>query len=212
MQIYEKDNKKFLMIHKWKEEYLNYQLDDYIVTFDDGLYSQYKGCFNIIEKFPDIQIIVFISTNIVHDKGKQTINESTIAHNNYFNNCITNDFLTYNQILELSRLPNVTIGLHGHNHLNIHKLKKTHKLKNIVNIWKEDVSKMLDVCTVWKSKNIIKQDIYYCTPYNIYDKLLHAVLKVMFNRKFQDSDFFIIGAERVSVYVLTNGEYNEQYT
>ena len=33
--------KPILMIHEFKEDFLNLNLEDYILTFDDGLYTQY---------------------------------------------------------------------------------------------------------------------------------------------------------------------------
>ena len=35
------NNKKILMIHEFKESFLNLPLEDYILTFDDGLFTQY---------------------------------------------------------------------------------------------------------------------------------------------------------------------------
>ena len=34
--------KPVLMLHEFKEEFLDLPLENYILTFDDGLYTQYK--------------------------------------------------------------------------------------------------------------------------------------------------------------------------
>ena len=41
--------KPVLMIHEFKKEFLDLPLKDYILTFDDGLYTVYKF-FNKIKK------------------------------------------------------------------------------------------------------------------------------------------------------------------
>ena len=55
--------KPILMIHEFKEEFLNLPLENYTLTFDDGLYTQYKF-FNEIKKI-DTEKYFFISSNIV---------------------------------------------------------------------------------------------------------------------------------------------------
>ena len=50
------------MIHEFKEEFLNLPLENYTLTFDDGLYTQYKF-FNEIKKIKTNKFF-FISSNI----------------------------------------------------------------------------------------------------------------------------------------------------
>ena len=200
------NNKKILMIHTFKKEYLEYKLDDYIITFDDGLYSQYQGSLDLIKKFPNIKIIIFISTGIIHTGDNQTNNNSGIAHNLFFTHGITQDFLTLEQISELSKIPNITIGLHGHKHLNINWLKDQFSLNDIIVKWKEDFLKMAETVELWKQLKILKNDIYYCTPYNQYHSLLHPLMNKYFNQ-----ELIILGPGRTTIEELTKGKYREQY-
>lgn len=204
------NNKKILMIHTFKKEYLEYKLDDYIITFDDGLYSQYQGSLDLIKKFPNIKIIIFISTGIIHTGENQTNNNSGIAHNLFFAHGITQDFLTLEQISELSKIPNITIGLHGHNHLNINWIRAQNSLKDSVIKWKDDFLNMFQVLEEWKLKNIINNDIYYCTPYNIYHPLFHPMMITYFKKQYTQ-DLIVLGSGRTTIEELTQGKYREQY-
>ena len=55
--------KPILMIHEFKDTFLNLPLEDYILTFDDGLYTQYKF-FNEIKKIKTEKYF-FISSGII---------------------------------------------------------------------------------------------------------------------------------------------------
>jgi Polysaccharide deacetylase len=159
--------KPVLMIHEITDDLFKIDLEKYILTFDDGLYSQYY----YFDKFKAIptQKIYFISSNIVcKDTQSTDFPTSVVAHNkavagNY------EDFMTVDQIKELAQQPNVTIGGHGHNHNNL----KDVKLFDLVNVINEDTTLMID----WFNETLGFTPTYFCFPYNydplgIYRKLL----------------------------------------
>lgn len=191
---------KQLMIHKFHKEFLEYNLNDYTLTFDDGLYNHYLWYKRIIEKYPDIVMIFFISTNIIHT-GKHQIDkyESDVAHDNYFKNNDTSSFLTLDQINEMDKSPNVIIGVHGHNHLNIDELKNKYSLKNRIDIFKDDYNKMFN----HELSN--KKELYYCTPYNQYSSI--EIASMIKESKKRSINLHIIGPGRKDIEQLKK-EYN----
>jgi len=165
---------KELMIHEFKKEYLNLKLDDYILTFDDGLYSQIQGIHDIIKKFPMVQIRYYVSTDIINtDCEKQTTNPCAIAHDNYRAG-VKSDYATFDNLIDISKYKNVIIGLHGHKHLDLIKLKNNLGLKDFFNIIQEDIRDMLNIADSFK--NIFNKK-YFCTPYNQYNDLYVAILR-----------------------------------
>ena len=55
--------KPYLMIHDWRREYFDLDLDQYRLTFDDGLFSQYYY-FPLLKNHPD-KLIFFITTSFI---------------------------------------------------------------------------------------------------------------------------------------------------
>jgi hypothetical protein len=149
--------KPVLMIHEVTEEILSLSLDDYILTFDDGLYSQYY----YFEHFKSIptEKIYFISSDIVCNGSQST--EFPVcrdAHKKAFNGN-KEDYMTVVQIQELMQDPLVTIGAHSHSHTRLgHYSKLTEKIAHI----KNDTETMLE----WFKTNLGFSPIDFCFPYN----------------------------------------------
>ena len=109
--------KPVLMIHELHDWMLQLPLHDYILTFDDGLYSQYKH----LEQLKEINTrkIFFISTNIVAD---ESVNQSTdvikcdVAHELYFKSNDTSHYMKWSQIQTIAATHQCEIGGHSHNH------------------------------------------------------------------------------------------------
>lgn len=151
--------KPILMIHEFREEMLSLPLEDYVLTFDDGLYSQYHYFDRI--RHLDTEKIFFISTDIVC--GADTVQSMDFptcqeAHARAFAGD-KSDYMTLEQICELSRQPKVRIGGHGHYHKNVAMLPKLFdKVRHI----DEDTKLMMD----WFQENLKYKPIDFCFPYN----------------------------------------------
>jgi len=196
-------NKKLLMIHKFKEEYLNIPLDDYILTFDDGIYNHYLWYKTIIKKFPNIKMIFFISGNIINNTNIYLDIDSPEAHNMYFKQNRLDGFMSMSQIIEISKNDNCYIGIHGYNHLNIVNMRKHYKLKELYDLYKIDCYNMFNWSSDLYSKNILSKNInelIYCTPYNQYDELAISILKKEHSiSKINYLRLTIIGPKRIDI-------------
>jgi peptidoglycan/xylan/chitin deacetylase (PgdA/CDA1 family) len=176
--------KPVLMIHEVDERLFDLPLENYVLTFDDGLYTQYQ----YIEELNKIKTekIFFISSNIIC-VGEQSTEyiDCVSAHEKAFNGN-TENYMTLEQIKHLMKCPNVTIGGHGHNHVKLASLNKmTHKIYNIV----EDSKAMVK----WFECNLGFKPTKFCFPYNddfngVYPELLRGLGFV---------DFY--GSERIPV-------------
>lgn len=150
------------------EDMLNLPLEDYILTFDDGLYSQYKF-------WPELRAlntvkIFFISTNIVCT-GTQSDEYISCrdAHSKAFAGN-TENYMTLEQIREMSQDANVIIGGHSHTHTRISEYRLLQKLQHI----KDDTEQML----TWFDQNLGQRPTSFCFPYNDnYGGLYNAILK-----------------------------------
>ena len=180
-------SKPVLMIHEVRESIFNLPLENYILTFDDGLYSQYY----YYPRFRDIptEKIYFISSNILcagsQSSGFPSCEE---AHEKAFSgNC--EDYMTLEQVKELSKEPLVSIGAHGHNHIRFgHFSMTTEKMQLIAT----DTQEMLH----WFYTNLGTRPIRFCFPYNDdVDGLYSGMLK-----RFGFTEFF--GKERIDIQSL----------
>jgi hypothetical protein len=155
------------MIHEWKDEYKTLPLYDYILSFDDGLYSQYQALEYL--KTIDTPKYFFISTGIVRDTETPP-NDKFItcrdAHKKAFDGNYE-DYMSWDEIKEIQRTKNCFIGGHGHNHIQLKNIKLRKKL--------ELMSKELVMFDVFKEHDI---DIdKFCFPYNYKDDIYMGFLK-----------------------------------
>jgi len=145
------------MIHEFKEEFLDLPLENYILTFDDGLYSQYY----YYPKFKDIptQKIFFISSGIICNGPQSTeFPPCDQAHEKAFSSNFE-DYMTLDQIKELMKDPWVTIGAHSHKHKNLRDIGKvTHRAMHII-----DDTKLM---VAWFKENLKFTPTKFCFPYN----------------------------------------------
>ena len=152
--------KPILMIHEFRVEMLKLPLQNYILTFDDGLYTQFLLIEDLI-KIPT-QKIFFISTGIVADTQTNQSNEFITcrdAHDRFKVDGDLSNYMNWEQLLYINQQPSCELG--GHSHM--------HKLNNS-NIVKDTKQMMM----VWKK---MKVDVNkFCFPYNdqntVYIKLL----------------------------------------
>jgi hypothetical protein len=149
--------KPVLMIHEVREEMFDLPLEDYTLTFDDGLYSQ----FYYWDRFKKLntQKIYFISSNIVcAGTQSEEFPACRDAHIKAFDGNYE-DYMTVAQIKELMADPLVTIGAHSHAHRN---LRKIHKLFDCVAHIASDTEQMIN----WFRDTLGFRPTSFCFPYN----------------------------------------------
>lgn len=193
--------KKLLMIHQWDDKYLDLKLDDYILTFDDGLHGQIDGIRKIVDIYPNIEIQYYISTGIINvERILSTFNDCRTAHELFFNDGVLSDYVTYDDLIYLKTLHNVTIGLHGHKHLNLVHLKKNKSLNDYYKLIENDIKEMLFGTINLLQFNILNNNvILFCTPYNQLDYLYNASMRKQFNMYFQGTEIKVIGPGREDI-------------
>lgn len=156
--------KPVLMIHEFKEEYLSLPLKDYVLTFDDGLYSQFLYSTQL-EQIDTLKIF-FISSAIVCPE--QVIQDHLSicckrAHEKAFSGDYSH-YMKWSQIKQLNELNNCRIGCHGHRH--------------IYNIITDPLKIMRDVRAMTTEftdvLGYIPND--FCFPYNIESPLYKTIL------------------------------------
>jgi peptidoglycan/xylan/chitin deacetylase (PgdA/CDA1 family) len=182
--------KQVLMIHECSARLLELPLEDYVLTFDDGLLSQFVFYQEI--KHILTPKIFFISSGIVCE-GKQSLEfpPCNLAHDKAFKGN-KEDYMTLEQIKELALDPWVTIGGHGHSHT---KLSGT--LVDQVSYIETDTQQMIE----WFTDNLGFSPTSFCFPYNEDPKGIYKGLL----KKYGFTDFY--GAERIPVEKLLHS-YN----
>lgn len=173
--------KPVLMIHEFKKEFLDLPLKDYILTFDDGLYTVYKF-FNKIKKI-DTEKYFFISSNIIcPDSVKQ--DDSFIlchqAHIKAMKNKNYENYMNWSQIKEIEKEDKCYIGCHSH----YHKVGTADCVECII----EDNQKMIFEF----KKNLSFLPKYFCFPYNYETPLYRMILTKKGFKKF-------FGKERIDI-------------
>jgi len=148
-----------LMIHEViNEDMFSLNLEDYNLTFDDGLYSQYYYSHRF-EKI-DTDKTYFISSGIVCNNNKQSdlFFPCHQAHQQAFKGDFS-QYMTIDQIKELSEQYRTNIGCHSHSHT---RLTSFSTLKEKVDYIKRDTEMMLE----WFNKNLNFVPTSFCFPYN----------------------------------------------
>ena len=112
----------YLMIHDIRKEYFELKLEQYRLTFDDGLFSQYYY-FPLLENHP-ADLTFFITTSFIHPgKARPMFDGEFISHlktKKYAYRTFVegryDHFMTVEEIQALFARPNVRIGVHSHFH------------------------------------------------------------------------------------------------
>lgn len=161
--------KTVLMIHEVREWMFDLPLEDYILTFDDGLYSQYYH-FDRIKKL-QTEKYFFISTNIICPENQEQSTHfpsCSEAHKHYFETHNAEHYMKWSQIQEISRTTNCYIGGHSHAHKRLEGMN----LKALYDHLQNDTQLMMD--------EFAKQGIKinsFCYPYNKQYILYEEILK-----------------------------------
>lgn len=179
--------KPVLMIHEVREEMFKLPLDQYTLTFDDGLYSQ----FYYYPAFAEIptEKIYFISSNIIcsghQSSGFPACRDAHVkARAGNFE-----DYMTVEQIKELMADPLVEIGGHSHNHV---RLDKKMPLVEKVTHLRADTELMVD----WFGDVLSYMPTSFCFPYNDPVQVLYPALL----KQYGFTKFY--GKERIAIETL----------
>jgi len=113
---------QYLMIHDIRREYFDLNLDQYRLTFDDGLFSQYYY-YPLYADHPG-KLTYFIATGFIRPgPARPKFSGDYIAYlkpKKYMYRCFIEQqfdhFMTTEEIRELAAKPNVQIGVHSHWH------------------------------------------------------------------------------------------------
>ena len=182
-----KNLKPVLMIHEVYESMFDLPLEEYTLTFDDGLYSQ----FYYFDRFKSIptEKIYFISSDIICS-GEQSDQFPACreAHRKAFAGN-KEDYMTLAQIKELMKDPLVSIGGHSHSHIRLDNYSKiVEKMKHI----KNDTELMVK----WFEEYLGFKPSKFCFPYNEdYQGMYSAML-----RQYGFTEFY--GRERIPIETL----------
>jgi hypothetical protein len=132
---------QYLMIHDIRKEYFDLSLNRYRLTFDDGLFSQYYY-FPLYRNHPE-KIDFFITTSFIKPgPARAMFSGEYLAYfktTQYMFRSFIEDkfdhFMATEELQDLSRRPNVNIGVHSHFHAVL--LTRTHPRKSKpVSEWK----------------------------------------------------------------------------
>lgn len=149
--------KNVLMIHEARAEFAQLPLEDYLLTFDDGLYSQYVF-YNEI-KHINTPKIFFVSSGIICADNQSTeFITCRDAHQKAFNGNYEN-YMTVEQIKYMMQDPLVSIGAHSHSHTRLNKFST---LAEKVAYIKSDAEKTV----AWFEQNLGFAPTKFCFPYN----------------------------------------------
>jgi len=155
--------KHVLMIHEVGEWLFDLPLQSYILTFDDGLYTQYLY-FERITKI-DTDKFFFISTKIVADTTTTQSPEYITcdkAHEKYRLSGDRSHYMNWEQIKEIEMTPRCIIGGHSHEHM------RTPTSAQLV----RDTNKMIEQFNIHDIK-----PTSFCFPYNKEHNMYRAMLQ-----------------------------------
>lgn len=172
--------KPVLMIHEVAEWMFDLPLHEYVLTFDDGLYTQYTH-FDKIKNI-DTDKIFFINTGIVateHTDQSDVYIQCQVAHDKLFNTGDLSHYMNWSQIVEISNEPQCEIGAHSHMHIRHTGFNTIHDTKMMMKHFKQN--------------NLTPTS--FCFPYNDDNEVYKCLLKQYGFTKFY-------GKERIDINVL----------
>lgn len=153
--------KPILMIHEVTDWMFDLPLHEYTLTFDDGLYTQFKY-FEDIRKI-ETEKIFFVSTGIVANEDTEQSDvyiDCESAHDLFFSTGDLSHYMNWSQIHRINKEPQCIIGGHGHSHVKLDN-------SNIVS----EIKLMNQV--------FIKQNLnvnHFCFPYNSESEIHRCLL------------------------------------
>lgn len=148
------------------------QLRDYVLTFDDGLFSQYYY-WPLLRNLP-VKKIFFITTNFIgvdglgkrkYWKGKmQEFPNCFEALEDYRETGNKENYMRLEELQEIMQEHNVIIGGHGHNHIKFYHNR---------NQMEQDVISMME----WFDKHLGFRPKHYAYPHYVSPVGMDAILR-----------------------------------
>lgn len=161
--------KPVLMIHEIQESYLDLPLEEYVLTFDDGLYTQYKY-WDYLKQLKTEKIF-FISSGIVCIENQTTEFVGCVTAHKKAQEGNYENYMTVEQIQELQSDPLTVIGGHSHSHVRLNTFSS---LFERVGYIVQDTEQMIK----WFEQTLAQFPSHFCFPYNEdMDGLYSALLK-----------------------------------
>lgn len=172
--------KPILMIHEVAEWMFDLPLHEYVLTFDDGLYTQYTH----FDKIRDIDTdkIFFISTGIVateQTRQSDAFIQCHAAHGKLFDDGDLSHYMTWPQIQEIAREPRCEIGAHSHMHIKHTGFNSIHDTKLMMKHFNDN--------------NLTPTS--FCFPYNDDNPVYKCLLERYGFKKFY-------GGNRIDIYSI----------
>ena len=169
---------KYFTIHSVCEEIFNLDLKNYVLTFDDALYSQFYY-WELINRLENDKIL-FIPTGaiILSDYVRKRFNSEFINFVDCFEalsqwkmNDNREHYMTLGEVKFLIKRYNIRIGGHGYNHTHpdcygVSLSERTTKMK-------QDVDSMFN----WFERYLYIKPVDFCFPFNKEDSFLKLILK-----------------------------------
>lgn len=194
---------------KLKEE-IEKSLEEYLITFDDGLYQQIE----LIKLFNPEKVIFFPSFGLLRPPEMEPIPiENSYAHKH--KNTSLSTFMTSTEVWNLVHT-GYKLGMHGWYHLNLNLNHPDINTggKSPLRIIKDDAKKCAKEYSVLIKKHLkilVKDNfpnelnLYYCTPYNImndYQKLYIQIVSTFLAQFLEDiipQKLTIFSYERIAI-------------
>lgn len=194
------NDKPVLMIHEVTKDVLtsNIKFEDYVLTFDDALYSQYFY-WPVIKKI-ETKKILFVPTGLIQDSKLQrpkvyTADGVVRYRKKKFPTCYEamemwerqSNNVAYMTVGELKALikDGLDIGGHGHQHIRFYP----DNLVDFIKAFKIDVEQML----LWFEDNLDIRPISYCFNFNREMMMMRKILEL----EYGFTSFY--GEERVDI-------------
>ena len=179
------------MIHEIREEFFDLPLENYVLTFDDGLYSQFYY-YPEFAKIPT-EKYYFVSSGIICN-GEQSMGfpDCETAHGKARSGNFE-DYMTVEQISYLLQQPNVVVGGHSHSHTSLTNFDRiTHKLMHL----SHDINEMVE----WFTNVLGHHPHAFCFPYNDDMGTHYRSMYIELLKRYGYTQFF--GAERIPIESL----------
>ncbi len=179
------------MIHDFKEEYLDLPLQDFVLSFDDGLLTPFIFLKELL--LIDTPLIFNISTGLIRRENQPAATESINCFDALIKARAGNfeNYMTWENIRVIAGRTKCTIAGHSHNHSHVKNMDLNEKIEYINN----DTGKMMrEFCY----KNIKIRT--FCFPFNYEDTFYKGILSQTFGFK------HFLGGERIDINTIRKSE------